>query len=321
VSNILIPGDELRLRVASVPQSADDYRRVGNWNAEIIEAEFERHGVILADVGSLLDFGCGCGRTLQFLRERAPHVILHGSDIDEAAIAWCRETIPYARCDINQAVPPLNYADASFDAIIALSVFSHLDASMERQWFAELGRVLKPGGLLLISFSGPFVLEHYRDEYSPENLAEYEQTGFTFVRNITDGLFPAWYQTSLQNVAFIGKSLPEGLRIAGYLEQGLTGWQDLVMIRRNSDANRLTGAPVATSRSVAAARPTPPFAPALDSIGAALAAPDSQAALRDAMFDAWRMMCADTGAPVRRFASELRRIMTRSCQPVRPCSR
>src|SRR5512140_818672 len=37
---------------------------------------------------SILDFGCGCARTLRFFPRRDG---LHGCDIDPEAIAWCRE--------------------------------------------------------------------------------------------------------------------------------------------------------------------------------------------------------------------------------------
>jgi SAM-dependent methyltransferase len=54
----------------------------------------------------------------------------------------------------NDAVPPLPFADNSLDLIYSMSVFTHL-ADTWSAWLLELHRVLKPGGVLLVTLLGP----------------------------------------------------------------------------------------------------------------------------------------------------------------------
>jgi SAM-dependent methyltransferase len=46
----------------------------------------------------------------------------------------------------------LNYADASFDVAYSVSVIEHIPASGDAQAMSELSRVLRPGGLLILTF-------------------------------------------------------------------------------------------------------------------------------------------------------------------------
>jgi phosphoethanolamine N-methyltransferase len=44
----------------------------------------------------------------------------------------------------------LDYGDASFDCAVSTFFFHHIDAELKRRSLAELRRVLKPGGSLII---------------------------------------------------------------------------------------------------------------------------------------------------------------------------
>lgn len=59
-----------------------------------------------------------------------------------------------SRATANQLAPPTPYVSGSFDLIYALSVFSHLDEPLQRDWLAEFRRLLRPGGLLVLSLLG-----------------------------------------------------------------------------------------------------------------------------------------------------------------------
>jgi SAM-dependent methyltransferase len=121
-----------------------------------------RHGTRLEDVASILDFGCGCGRVIRHLSHLSAQI--DGTDRDARAIAWCRRNLPFARFEVNDLQPPLNYADEAFSLIYALSVFTHLPEALQRPWLEELVRVLAPGGFLLLSFHGLAYLPELSDE-------------------------------------------------------------------------------------------------------------------------------------------------------------
>ena len=106
----------------------------------------------LDDLNSVLDFGCGCGRVTRWWSDFDGRV--SGSDVSAPAIEWCRANLPFARFEQNALAPPLVFEDESFDLVYALSVFTHLTADLQTAWRDELRRVLRPGGLLLLTTHG-----------------------------------------------------------------------------------------------------------------------------------------------------------------------
>lgn len=112
-------------------------------------------GHLSFDGASVLDFGCGAGRTLRhFLAEAATAEIV-GCDIDGPSVEWVTEHLcpPLARAVRSDPEPPLPFDDGSFDLVYAVSVFTHLSSSWAA-WLLELRRILVPGGLLVATFIG-----------------------------------------------------------------------------------------------------------------------------------------------------------------------
>lgn len=125
-----------------------DGRATAQWVLERLGA----HAAL--DCASLLDWGCGPARVLRHLPALLPGASLAGSDYNRATIAWCRSHIPGIDFRENGLLPPLAFSDASFDAAYALSVLTHLSEEAHGAWLAELHRVLRPGGLLLLTTHG-----------------------------------------------------------------------------------------------------------------------------------------------------------------------
>jgi SAM-dependent methyltransferase len=134
------------------------FLRGGETVARMITQTLGRHGVGMQELGSLLDFGVGCGRVLRFWKGLAEQgVDVHGSDYNPKLVAWCRTGLPFASFEVNQLAPPLPYPSASFDLVYAYSVFTHLPGNLQLAWAEELRRVLRPRGLLLFTTHGaPF---------------------------------------------------------------------------------------------------------------------------------------------------------------------
>lgn len=111
-------------------------------------------GDTFGDLRNILDFGCGVGRFLFAMRPLLkPGQKLYGCDIDSTCASWAKQNIDFAEVYQNKLEPPLKYPDDHFDFIYALSVFTHLRLDMQFKWAWELYRILKPGGLALISTS------------------------------------------------------------------------------------------------------------------------------------------------------------------------
>jgi len=119
----------------------------------------------------VLDVGCGAGRAAvpltTYLDERGTY---HGFDNYPFGVDWCRENItpkhprfffervdvfnklyyPYGKISASEFRFP--YEDASFDFIIASSVFTHMLPADMTRYFSEMARVLAPGGRSFITY-------------------------------------------------------------------------------------------------------------------------------------------------------------------------
>lgn len=98
---------------------------------------------------SALDAGCGTGFNLAWLAGLLPRSRVAGIDIAPEALARCRarNQDKLARA----SVVNLPFRDRSFDLVLSLDVICQLESrAAEVQALAELARVLKRDGLLLV---------------------------------------------------------------------------------------------------------------------------------------------------------------------------
>ena len=96
----------------------------------------------------LLEIGCGLGRLLDFF-SRHYQVIPSGVDISEDAIRLAQERLPAIAKNIKCATAEkLPFIDCSFDYVLCWAVF---DLTEQSKALAEMMRVLKPGGALLLT--------------------------------------------------------------------------------------------------------------------------------------------------------------------------
>ncbi len=149
------------LMLTTASPSVEWFIQTGRAGADSIRAQLERNSIPLPEVGAVLDFGCGCGRIIRHWADLPAEI--HGCDYNPVLIDWCRRRLPFAQFETNELEPPLPYTDARFDLIYALSVFTHLPEPLQSRWVAELARVLRPGGHLIISTHGAAYLDTLSD--------------------------------------------------------------------------------------------------------------------------------------------------------------
>jgi SAM-dependent methyltransferase len=110
----------------------------------------------------VLDAGCGHGPLMADLRERGADVV--GFDLSPAMVGIARERLG-SDADVRVAdlSEPLPYDDDEFDVVTCSLALHYV-----QDWapaLAELRRVLKPGGQLVISIIHPFVYAFcYQDQ-------------------------------------------------------------------------------------------------------------------------------------------------------------
>ncbi len=95
--------------------------------------------------GRVLDLGCAFGYGTAKI---ARHYETYGLDASPDYIRRARRAVPRARFAVGVA-ERLPYPDALFDAVVLLDVLEHVDD--ERRVVVEIARVLRPGGLLVVS--------------------------------------------------------------------------------------------------------------------------------------------------------------------------
>jgi SAM-dependent methyltransferase len=172
----------------------------------------------------ILDFGCGSGRTLRHLRSTSWE--LFGCDIDRDAIRWCRDNLPFATFAVNEVDPPLPYDEAWFDAVYAVSVFTHFPPDQQPRWAAEMARVIKPGGLLAVSSVGFTALAAFAD--SPSNHATLEAEGMLFLPG-DEGFNNSG---AFHSGSGLARLFAPHFDMLSHAERGLDGFQDLTVLRR-----------------------------------------------------------------------------------------
>ncbi|WP_291858076.1 class I SAM-dependent methyltransferase [Marinilabilia sp.] len=105
--------------------------------------------------GNILDWGCGPGRIIRHLPGLlGDNWYCYGTDYNSKSISWCSKNLQGIEFNNNALEAQLPYPNDFFDAIYGLSIFTHLSSRMHQEWFEELHRVLKPGGVMLVTTHG-----------------------------------------------------------------------------------------------------------------------------------------------------------------------
>jgi ubiquinone/menaquinone biosynthesis C-methylase UbiE len=142
--------DDGRTR-ATYDAVAVEYDRLlaGELAAKPLDRALLRAASELAAGGPLADVGCGPGHVTRFLAEHHPGVV--GVDLSPAMVALAREHAPQLTF-VEASMLDLPVPDDAWAGAVALYSVIHFDAPARAAAFAELARVLRPGGVLLVAF-------------------------------------------------------------------------------------------------------------------------------------------------------------------------
>jgi 2-polyprenyl-3-methyl-5-hydroxy-6-metoxy-1,4-benzoquinol methylase len=118
--------------------------------------ELRRRDLALLALGdvrgkAILDVACGSGLYLAVLAKEG--ALVSGQDLSPNAISESRSNMERlglpARLELGDAAR-LAFEDASFDGVISGDFVEHIQLDAKRSFFAEVFRVLKPGGVFVI---------------------------------------------------------------------------------------------------------------------------------------------------------------------------
>jgi SAM-dependent methyltransferase len=198
-----------------------EYERSGFEVASMLTlASLKHFGCTVDELGRVLDFGCGAGRLIPYLKP----LRMTGCDVNQLLIDFCRAAFDGPNFEAIDPMPPLPFATASFDAVVSFSVFSHLNEPTERAWLEELHRVGSDNCVYMLSVQGDWMIEQ-----TLGNEAEVAwQEGFYFRTvhqrhgNALD--FPSYYESSYHT--------------SSYIRQEWSPYFDIVEIIKGDDPKR-----------------------------------------------------------------------------------
>jgi SAM-dependent methyltransferase len=155
--------------------------------ANLINGYYQRPAMLAlaGDVSGrrILDAGCGSGPLFAALRDRG--AVVSGFDASGGMLELARRRLgDDADLRVADLGSPLPYADDTFDDVVAALVLHYLE-----DWgpaLAELRRVLKPGGRLIVSVDHPFAVHLMHRQVGRETEYRYFDTT-TWVEEWTFG--------------------------------------------------------------------------------------------------------------------------------------
>ncbi len=186
----------------------------------------------------VLDFPCGHGRVLRFLKAAFPNAQFTAVDLDQDAVDFCAKTfeaIPiYSSNDIQQ-IP----IEGTFDLIWCGSLLTHFEAAKCLEFLGFFRNLLSPNGILIFTMHGRLSVNWLRSrqqiyglepEKVPEILQSYDATGFGYL----DYPGVQGYGISISSPAWVISHLQQmdDIKLLSYTETGWDSHQDVIACTR-----------------------------------------------------------------------------------------
>lgn len=189
----------------------------------------------------ILDYACGHGRVLRWLKAQYPYAEITACDIDPDAVEYCASIF-----DVKGAVADDSFAKATFenqfDLIWCGSLLTHLDS---KNWWAALERMIAwtaECGVLIFSVQGRFLASEmlsgraaYASNVDVVRLLEnYRESGFAFEAYFENPHNE--YGMTLTSPGFLGKAIErfDDVILRSYMEQAW-GVQDVAILYKSKN--------------------------------------------------------------------------------------
>jgi len=121
------------------------------YDVDIMLDILKKSGFSLDVNQKILDFGCGAGRMMRWLKPYSEFNEIWGVDINSELIFWANQYLnPPFNFVTTTTIPHLPFEDKYFDFIYSGSVFTHID-DLKDAWLLELRRILSKNGRLFLT--------------------------------------------------------------------------------------------------------------------------------------------------------------------------
>lgn len=120
------------------------------------------NGIVFDDTSKCVDFGSGWGRYTRFMLKYIHPDNLYGLEVNAQMVEHCRKSFGMANFLRVDSFPPCDLRDNLIDMVFGYSVFSHLSPDCADAWINEFARIVRPGGLVLMTTQGRSFIEFCR---------------------------------------------------------------------------------------------------------------------------------------------------------------
>jgi 2-polyprenyl-3-methyl-5-hydroxy-6-metoxy-1,4-benzoquinol methylase len=232
-----------------VGKAGDEALVEGHTLARAFKDLYREHSGPFTESKRVLDYGCGWGRITRFFLKDVAAGNLWGIDCNKDLIDFCRESNPWSCFELNDPMPPTDLPGDQFDLVFSYSVFTHLREDVHLAWLDELGRLAKPGGLLILSIRPRYFISYCAtltavSDRSPNPndglvalfpdperaLADYDGGRFVFVpyRNSSYG---DWCGEACISRAYVEREWASRFELLDFIEDPDRFMQNLVVLR------------------------------------------------------------------------------------------
>jgi SAM-dependent methyltransferase len=237
---LIPPSDHLHIKTDISPNDKmftgdrEHYFGVGQSALRCINLSLQAAHQPLHGVRDILDFACGHGRVLRYLRAFFPGAEIVASDMDRDGADFCARVFGAHAVYAVEDPASIPLEPYLFDLIWVGSLFTHLDAP---KWIAFLEffrRCLRPGGALVFTTHGHTtydwmmrgIVDYGLPEHrAPDVRAGYERQGFGYADYSESQSWghslssPAWVVNQIVSV--------NGLRPVHFSERAWDNHQDV----------------------------------------------------------------------------------------------
>ena len=140
--------------MSSLEEAVTQYFVRGDaWAAKVAPVLSERLDAVRGRRPRVLEFASGYGRVTRHLKSYLSHVDIVASDVHGTAMQFVGALMD-VRCVLSCNVPALANLEGPYDAIAALSFFSHMPDWTFGLWLAKLAGAIEKGGRLIFTTHG-----------------------------------------------------------------------------------------------------------------------------------------------------------------------
>lgn len=133
---------------------------------------------------TILDWGCGPARVVRHLKQEiGNNCHVFGTDYNQDTIEWCKKNIDEVVFEKNGIHPPANFQNEQFDLIYGISIFTHLSEKNHYDWLAELLRITKKNGIILITTHG----DAFKEKLTSAEQVLFNQNELVVRGNVVEG--------------------------------------------------------------------------------------------------------------------------------------